>query len=519
MARPINSFVVGILAAVAFGSPLNLFAHPVPRSNHDRKIRVQLIEAGRDLIVRVDYRLEVDELTVVLDDMKPFADRLEPAKYTGSPLKYYAEYAAIYGPILAKNLVGKLGGEPLNFTYIKATPTLRDEKGQNLGHLRCDFVLEARTPIERLFEGPRVLNFRDATFFLQEGDVDLSLDPAGPWKVRVIAAPSPELIKRPALERGPGDDERLRELRAMVTSAYEPLTKAPDRYESSPELITAAPERVGAAPASSESPVEAIPAHEHAAGWGDHSLFQLIQSDLAFTFMLLLAAAFGAAHALTPGHGKTLVAAYLVGQRGTVWHAIALGLISTLTHTWSVLVLAGIVHWFGLSPAARAWIQSSLPLLLGLMIVCFGFMLLLQRLTGRADHIHIGGGHHHHHHGHVHDHSHGHSHAPAETNVTWGGLILLGVTGSIIPCWDAIAMLVWSIGADRLTWAVPLLLAFSAGLAAVLVTIGILVVKMRGFADSQFGESRLVKWLPIASAIAIIVLGFWLCRQAVTPAI
>ena len=96
----------------------------------------------------------------------------------------------------------------------------------------------------------------------------------------------------------------------------------------------------------------------------DHSLLQLLQSDRAFWLMMLLAAAFGAAHALTPGHGKTLVAAYLVGQRGTIVHAIALGIISTLTHTWSVLVLAGVVHWFGLSPTARAWIQSSLPLIL-----------------------------------------------------------------------------------------------------------------------------------------------------------
>jgi len=139
------------------------------------------------------------------------------------------------------------------------------------------------------------------------------------------------------------------------------------------------------------------------------------------------------------------------------------------------------------------------------MIVCFGFLLLLQRLAGRADHVHIGGaGHHHDRH-----------HDGVKTQVTWSGLVLLGVTGSIIPCWDAIAMLIWSIGADRLSWAVPLLLAFSAGLAAVLVTIGIVVVKARGFADQHFEGSRLVRWLPIVSALAIIILGFWLCRQAV----
>src|SRR5262249_20295348 len=59
---------------------------------------------------------------------------------------------------------------------------------------------------------------------------------------------------------------------------------------------------------------------------------------------LLGAAVFGALHALTPGHGKTMVAAYLVGQRGTVWHACLLGLVTTLTHTAVVLILA-VVLW------------------------------------------------------------------------------------------------------------------------------------------------------------------------------
>src|SRR5206468_381961 len=105
----------------------------------------------------------------------------------------------------------------------------------------------------------------------------------------------------------------------------------------------------------------------------------------------------------------------------------------------------------------------------------------LQRLSGRADHIHIGGGHHHHH-GH-------HHHPPAEPppgeRVGWWGLVVLGMSGGIVPCWDAVAMLLLAVGMNLVWLALPLLLAFSAGLAAVLVLIGILVVQVRRFADTN----------------------------------
>jgi nickel/cobalt exporter len=494
-----NSVTSLLLLATSLAIP-HAHAHPVSKENHDRKVRVTLVRMGNPghVAVRVNYRLEVDETTVVLDDMRPFKDEVDAAQFRNQPLGYYAEYLRIYGPILAKHLSGKLDGRDLEFRYVSGTPSLRDEDGKDLGHLRGDLVFEATATFP--LKGSFPFEFREGTFLLQEGDIQLSLDESGPWFFDVTGAPSEELWKTPATERKPGDDDRLREIKANVNSF-------PNRHgppiDGVPQLL----------PDKSDAPKNTPVADDH----GD-SLLRLVQSDHAFWLMLLLAALFGAAHALTPGHGKTLVAAYLVGQRGTVWHAVALGIISTITHTWSVLVLAGVVHWFGLSPSARAWIQSSLPLILGMTIVCFGFLLLLQRITGRADHVHIGGGHSHHH-GDGHHHHHHHHHHETPTDVTWAGLLILGITGSIIPCWDAIAMLIWSIGADRLSWAVPLLLAFSAGLAAVLVTIGILVVKVRGFADRSFGERGWIRWLPIASAIAIIVLGFWLCRQAVTGAV
>src|SRR5262249_19119042 len=136
-----------------------------------------------------------------------------------------------------------------------------------------------------------------------------------------------------------------------------------------------------------------------------HSLLLLLlDSQQGFFVLLVLAAFFGALHALTPGHGKTLVAAYLVGERGTVWHAILLGVVTTLTHTGAVLVLAAVLPWL-FPQVVPEQIQRVLGLAGGLLIAGFGFWLLLRRLSGKADHIHIGG-HGHHHHDHDHDHSH-----------------------------------------------------------------------------------------------------------------
>jgi len=113
-----------------------------------------------------------------------------------------------------------------------------------------------------------------------------------------------------------------------------------------------------------------------------------------------------------------------------------------------------------------------------------------------------GGGHHH------------HTPLPTENVSVWG-LIVLGITGGLIPCWDAIVLLVFAVGTNDIPLALPMVLSFSAGLAGVLVLIGILVVKFRNFAGSRWGEGRLVRALPIVSAVLVTVMGFWLCYEAV----
>src|SRR5262249_10140066 len=162
------------------------------------------------------------------------------------------------------------------------------------------------------------------------------------------------------------------------------------------------------------------------------------------------------------------------------------GLVTTLTHTGAVLALAGIL--LIVNPEHL----PNLEFFGGLLVTGMGLWLLLRRLAGQADHFHLGGHGHHHHHEPLHQ--------PSSTVGGWWGLIALGVSGGIVPCYDAIIMLIFAVSARRLSLALPLLLAFSAGLAGVLIIIGILVVQVKGFATSRWGVSRWVKSLPLVSA-------------------
>lgn len=219
---------------------------------------------------------------------------------------------------------------------------------------------------------------------------------------------------------------------------------------------------------------------------------------------MLMAALFGAAHALTPGHGKTLVAAYLIGERGTAWHALLLGVVVTVTHTGIVILVAAVLP-LAFPNADPERVQAVFGFVGGLLIAGLGFWLLWRRLSGQADHVHVGGGHHHHHH---------HDHDVVKTGPGWRGLVALGVSGGIVPCWDAVVLLGLAIATQRLWLGLPLLLAFSAGLAAVLIALGIAVVSLKGVAAGRWAESRVVKTLPVVSAVAVTVIGLWLCRDS-----
>ena len=177
---------IGALTCIATSAR----AHPVPKSNHDRTIIVRLQKSDKPahLVVRVEYTLEVDETTVLLEDMLPFRDEVDFARYRGRPLDYYREFMRIYAPIIGDRLLVKVDGKKLELTSTDREPRLNDkEKKEPLGHLACDFVFRAEFAVAPDMEAR--FWFREANYVLQEGQIRLSfVDEAG-LKLSSVEAP------------------------------------------------------------------------------------------------------------------------------------------------------------------------------------------------------------------------------------------------------------------------------------------------------------------------------------------
>ena len=221
----------------------------------------------------------------------------------------------------------------------------------------------------------------------------------------------------------------------------------------------------------------------------------------------------GAAHALTPGHGKTIVAAYLVGSRGTLKHAVFLGAMVTFTHTVSVFLL-GLATLFLFQYVVPQNVIQVLGAVSGLSIVAIGGWMLFTRL--RHQHQHRHGHHHHHHHDHDHhdhhdhdhhDHHDHHHHVPEE--VSWSGLAALGASGGLVPCESALVLLLSAIALRRAGLGLVLLVAFSLGLAIVLMGIGVMVIYAKNLvgARTSAAQSPFFRWIPVASAAVVLVIG------------
>ena len=251
-------------------------------------------------------------------------------------------------------------------------------------------------------------------------------------------------------------------------------------------------------------------------------------------FSLLVAMFLGAGHALTPGHGKTVVAAYLVGSRGTAKHAAFLGLTVTATHTAGVFAL-GLVALFASQYILPGDLYPWLSLASGLIVLFIGGSLLMTRIRAAR------GEHHHDDHehdtgdapGHRHDHSHGyihtdgagghvhgpgrHSHVPPGGDagpVSWKKLAALGISGGLLPCPSALVVLLSAIALGRIGFGLLLIVAFSAGLAGVLIGIGLLMVYARRVFERFNTAGPLVRWLPVLSAAVVSVIGIVMSVQA-----
>jgi nickel/cobalt exporter len=205
----------------------------------------------------------------------------------------------------------------------------------------------------------------------------------------------------------------------------------------------------------------------------------------------------GAAHALSPGHGKTIVTAYLVGRRGTVRHAGLLGLIVTITHTIGVFTLGLVtlaLSQFIVPDRLYPWLN----LVSGLLVVGIGASVFYSRWRHRRAHTH---GHDHHHHG--------------EPDASFRSLLAVGVSGGLLPCPSALVVLLAAISLHRVAFGLLLIVAFSAGLALTITAIGCAAVLARGAFRRVSLEGPLVRLLPAASALVILAAGLAMTVRAV----
>ncbi|MGB7893815.1 MAG: sulfite exporter TauE/SafE family protein [Microcoleus sp.] len=283
--------------------------------------------------------------------------------------------------------------------------------------------------------------------------------------------------------------------------------------------------------------------------------------DSGWSLLLAVAGAFawGCVHAMSPGHGKTIVGAYLVGSRATPVHALFLAATTTITHTAGVFAVGGITL-FASNLIDPEKLDPWLSLISGLLVAFIGFNLLFSKIKTRLvvkkevltkiktkifnknwflrtkvftaeyeepvnllsrgswerefkpvkpDISH-----------HYHDHGDGriHSHLPPGANgspITWKSLLALGISGGLLPCPSALVMLLSASALGNVGLGMTLVVAFSLGLALVLSAIGLILVYAKRNFDKLPKQITAVKFLPAISAMFVMFLGLGITGQAI----
>jgi nickel/cobalt exporter len=227
---------------------------------------------------------------------------------------------------------------------------------------------------------------------------------------------------------------------------------------------------------------------------------------------VLLSVLLGALHALAPGHGKTVMAAFLVGGRGSLRQAVTVGLTVTATHTVGVLVLGAVLTTsVALAPQRLyPWLGLASGVLLGGVGVT-----LFRRGTAGAS----GPGS-----SHAHSHGHGHNHESAAIARTGPGpsirrraLLMMGFAGGMVPSPSALVVLLGAVALGRTWLGILLVVGYGAGMAAALVGIGLLLARGRRFLERRSLRPRaltVIRLLPALTAGLIVAVGLGVAAQA-----
>ncbi len=456
---------------------------------------------------RVDLRPGTSTLTYVLDLAEiPTFELLERWKIETPTAELVQQKGEAEARLWLSRVALAVDGRPVSPVLRRVKTQLQDGAG-GMPVLRVEAVAD-------LALGSGRLTYRDGNFAERAG-----------WKEVVIRRGNGVAVSQSSVSG--------RDLSQALTAYPADLTVAPPQVSEASVTYTmdATPAPVAPEPVTPvATPSFAAPVPQGTVVRGDYLSRLLKNRDLTLGMMLLgLGVAFGlgAMHALSPGHGKTIVAAYLVGSRGTLKHALFLGAMVTFTHTVSVFALGlGVLYFQETIVPERVipWLGAAS----GVSILAIGAYLLYQRTMNLSD------GHEHHHHApsqlesvgeavegqpsflsrsqptaflhqHTHD-GHTHSHVMPE-EVTMKGLMTLGASGGLVPCPSALVLMLSAIAVGHTGLGLALLVAFSAGLAIVLMAIGGLVIYAKHLLPEPSPAHPFLRFVPVLSAAVVMMLG------------
>jgi nickel/cobalt transporter (NicO) family protein len=451
--------LLGVVAAVLL-APAAAAAHPLGNFTINRYAGIEL-GPGQ---VRIDYVVDMAEIPTV--QVRPEMDADGDGEITDAERAAWATRTA---PDLRSGLEVSIGGRPVPLHVVSASARFRPGQG-GLDILRLEAAFAGPAPEEgRLTfadtnDGDRI-GWREVTAVGVEGTA-------------LVTSSVPARSVSNALLSYPRD---------LLSSPLDVAT-ATVSFRPGPSAVVA-----GSEPTAASGPRPDVTGGAFAGLVGRTGPFMAVA--------LLLALGFGAVHALGPGHGKTLMAAYLVGAGGRVRHAVVVGGSVAVMHTASVLALGFVVLTLTRVFAPER-VYPWLGLASGLIALGLGAMLLVSRL-GRWGGASADDHHHGHDHGHVHEHG---------SPLSRRSLTALAVAGGILPSPTALVVLLAAIALGRVAYGLALIAAFSLGLAGALVVVGILALRARDvFARRVSG--RTARLVPVLSAASIALLGLVLALR------
>ena len=433
-------------------------AHDIPDERVDRSLQIQ-IEPAR---LTIDYEVSLGELTAI-QDLRRLSGPISGLDRS----QLLERYGAVLAPLNARGIVVELNKKPLALV-VERHEVFPDQHPRYLFRFSCALPSSGR------------LKILDQNYLSSEGISRLAVHPSAEILMKGYAGP--ELVEQASSDPvWMLDDEQERA-----------------RHEAAFEFETR--ETTGEATSSSVSP-----AGFETEKSSQDSEFTLTLSGLtqrisqllgpeqgwARLRVFFLSVFLGAAHAFQPGHGKTLVAFSSVASRRQ-WAGLVLALSTTITHMASVFAIT--IFLWATGTTRYASIQAALIHTTGFCLAAIGMFRVGQAIGGPAV-----------------------SNRPVLTTASSGSqsyrsLALLGLLNGIVPCWDAVFLVLLAGLADRLLWGIMLLAGFSLGMAIVLVGVGLSSSWARERLADKFQTLRVDRLLSLGAGLALLMLGgyFWL---------